>query len=259
MYNSNRANNNPQHQTIMGNSVSCSEISEENQRDAYSAADEQDQTSTSLTSTYSADDQTSTSTHSPSSCSICFTDFVKGSFDPVLMPCCGMIGSSVSFCKPCLKVMCKHDSIAKCPSCRKPFFIIDDQISNNIPTQRCRMCCQLKILSGNQGLCIACEIGSANLLRYECHKCHGIQKIPHPMYRYQVKSNEYGYSSSWACHQRCHAQTHWKVLEEDLHKVPDDDAPLTWQRQEQYFETIRSLRRVEMEDHQTSSSSSTCE
>ena len=50
---------------------------------------------------------------------------------------------------------------------------------------------------------------------YECARCHRIQEIPHPMWRYQKGPNDYG-TASWACHQGCDAFTHWRIIPEDV-------------------------------------------
>ena len=50
---------------------------------------------------------------------------------------------------------------------------------------------------------------------YECARCHRIQEIPHPMWRYQKGPNDYG-TASWACHEGCDAFTHWRIIPEDV-------------------------------------------
>ncbi|CAE8715823.1 unnamed protein product, partial [Polarella glacialis] len=73
-----------------------------------------------------------------------------------------------------------------------------------------------------------------------------VQRIPHPMWRYQASPTEFG-GSSWACHKRCQAQAHWRVVAEDVSKVPAADAPPSWGRQEEWLAAVRERRRAEMQ------------
>ena len=41
-------------------------------------------------------------------------------------------------------------------------------------------------------------------------RCHGFQRIPHPMWRYQHGPSAFS-SDTWACHIRCGSFTHWRV------------------------------------------------
>ena len=54
------------------------------------------------------------------------------------------------------------------------------------------------------------------------------QRIPHPMYRYQVDGPTAFGNNTWACHVGCGDQTHWRVAAADAHLVPPDDAPEAW-------------------------------
>ena len=51
-------------------------------------------------------------------------------------------------------------------------------------------------------VCGACSLGIRHPLRYECERCHGISRIPHPMYRYQETAARYG-TTPWMCHGTC--------------------------------------------------------
>ena len=110
-------------------------------------------------------------------------------------------------------------------------------------------------------------MGQRHTLRYECEQCRRFQRIPHPMYRYQPTPQQFG-DVSWACHQRCRAQTHWRastprtsstceqrfftptavnrrVHPEDVLAVPADDAPEGWGMREAWFDAVREQRRRE--------------
>ncbi|CAL1155885.1 unnamed protein product [Cladocopium goreaui] len=92
--------------------------------------------------------------------------------------------------------------------------------------QQCLMCCQMHIIVG-QGMCEACNLGRRFCFRYECARCHRIQEIPHPMWRYQKGPNDYG-TASWACHEGCDAFTHWRIIPEDVSQVPATECPESW-------------------------------
>eukprot|EP01079_Euglenida_sp_SAG-EU17-18_P001884 gene1884-2961_t len=58
-------------------------------------------------------------------------------------------------------------------------------VVRNTLTQRCAVCMQWKVLGPRGGMCAVCYGGCQRPLRYQCDRCHGTQRIPHPMYRYQ--------------------------------------------------------------------------
>uniref|UniRef100_A0A7S3Y180 PB1 domain-containing protein n=2 Tax=Heterosigma akashiwo TaxID=2829 RepID=A0A7S3Y180_HETAK len=91
----------------------------------------------------------------------------------------------------------------------------------------CAMCKQKKLIVQEDGLCAPCVLGRAHCLRYECDKCQGIQKIPHPMWKYQPTQEEYG-GPTWACHQGCAAYTHWRIVADDVMLIPSGMAPESW-------------------------------
>jgi hypothetical protein len=63
-------------------------------------------------------------------------------------------------------------------------------------------------------------------LRYQCDRCHGLQRIPHPMWRYMPAPDAFG-TETWAC-QRCHDFTHWRVCAVDTDRIrAPPSCPLT--------------------------------
>lgn len=180
-------------------------------------------------------------------CAVCLVDGIKG----VMMPCCGTEGSSISYCRRCLQVLCEHgrSNTASCPTCRKTFTIDKEGNVTNVtkPINRgqCRMCRQQKeIIRSN--LCDACIVGSTNALRYECHKCHKFQRIPHPMWRYQETPEKFG-SASWACHVACGDYTRWRIAKDDVKNVPSHDIPESWGRSDIVLARVRSQRQLELQ------------
>lgn len=76
-------------------------------------------------------------------------------------------------------------------------------------------------------LCIICEIGVNSTLNRECDRCHCIQRISQPMYRYQRAPDQFG-TATWDCHQRCGRQTHRRVAPASPTMVPSNDLPESW-------------------------------
>jgi hypothetical protein len=92
----------------------------------------------------------------------------------------------------------------------------------------CRVCCNHK-MNVVEAMCEVCRYGRTHALRYECHRCHRHQTIPHPMWRYQPSFEENS-TASWACHVGCGDYTHWRVIAEDVSQIPREDIPETWDR-----------------------------
>ena len=167
------------------------------------------------------------------SCAICLESFETQGINKVVIPCCHVETSTTQFCFRCIELLCQHhagssssstSSIStdnqriKCPRCNSHIQISINEQSVQIapppptPTGRCGMCCQNnKELTHNDRFCASCAIGMANRLRYECERCHRIQIIPHPMYRYQQDPTSYG-GATWACHGRFGTYTHWRIV-----------------------------------------------
>lgn len=164
----------------------------------------------------------------------------------VKMPCCGRDGSTVGYCRRCIEIICEQaQGVGKCPSCRA--YISTDGAGGVKVTEavaQCRMCCQRKVII-NDGQCDACLLGSRYPLPYECSECHQIQRISHPMWRYQESLGSFG-TASWACHCRCNSQTHWRLVASEAHRVPDFDAPESWGRREEWLAGVRAQRRREI-------------
>ena len=172
----------------------------------------------------------------PKSCSIC----LEPNDDLLIMPCCGSDSSSIRYCKPCIRALCVMDTSNKdttgvCPICKK-LFQIEFRITSLKRAEtrgRCRMCCQgNKVIVSRDELCENCLLGQSHPFRYECDRCGGEQEIPHPMWRYQNTAVEFG-SATWACHVRCGDYTHWRILSEDVGRVPASLIPESWESGEE--------------------------
>lgn len=176
-------------------------------------------------------------------CAICFEQVSL-----VQMPCCGRDTSTTQFCFRCIEVICKMAPgfFGKCPHCRKSVTIKGRTVVVTTATGTCRMCQQGGKIIVDQNMCEACLYGSRYILRYECEGCHGIQRIPHPMWRYQHDPAEFG-RDTWACHQRCGTFTRWRTVREDLALVPAQDRPASW-GSSSWLELVRQVRQLDLQN-----------
>lgn len=181
-------------------------------------------------------------------CAICWAD-VDG--PPVELPCCGAPppGSTTTYCKRCVEIICENalGGQGRCPTCREFIQVAaDGEIRVARGLKQCACCNQARPVAEEiqgQPLCPACAIGVRSPLRYECERCHGLSRIPHPMYRYQVSPAEFG-TTPWFCRQ-CNDFTNRRILPVDLNRVPHDDCPESWGRRDDWFALVREQRRLE--------------
>ena len=204
-----------------------------------------------------------------SSCAICYEDFNNDTTVKTNIPCCERDESTVKFCFRCIEIMCSNNNsgIGTCPRCTGPIMTSKDNYNYNkseviIPGRRlrCRYCNHTKPATCfnhlpprniTYAVCSVCEISENNPLRYECQSCHNIQRIYHPMYRYQETPTDFG-GHTWACHQLCYPQPCWRIIPEDIDRIPHEEIPQRWNeqggvnaQQEREFERIRTIRRNE--------------
>jgi hypothetical protein len=122
----------------------------------------------------------------------------------VLMPCCGRADSSVQFCRRCIEIIAERGiegRIGRCPICLKCYSIADGVIQTTEQRSQCSMCCQMKVIADTRRqFCDQCLLGHTYSFTYECARCHRLQRIPHPMWKYQATPTDFG-TASWACHQ----------------------------------------------------------
>ena len=145
----------------------------------------------------------------------------------------------------CLEILCDQgtNSIGRCPTCRTFFTIDGGVVANCENIGQCRMCRHNKVIIDHNKY-DACLFGSLHVLTYECNRCHCFQRIPHPMWRYQPSPNDFS-TASWACHARCHDYTNWKIVPCDVARVPVQDMPASWGRQEDALDAVRRVRAQE--------------
>ncbi|GMH94238.1 hypothetical protein TrVE_jg3916 [Triparma verrucosa] len=173
-------------------------------------------------------------------CAICLdsTTFVD-------MPCCGATSksSTVQFCFECIETITQMDAfkVGACPRCRKFVAVESEKIVLRERTGKCNCCMQQHVIVA-RGRCQKCLLGSNYAFRYQCDKCNRIQRIPHPMWLYQPSPTSYG-GATWACHvgQRCE-YTHWRILPDDVGRIPANHVPESWGGQEEMFESVRIFR-----------------
>ena len=182
-------------------------------------------------------------------CAICWQD-VPG--EPAELPCCGRppAGSSTVYCERCLEIICESGpcGVGRCPTCTGFMQKAPDGRGLVVAAgvAECGVCHQARPIAETlQGtpICGACGLGIRRPLRYECEQCHRVQRIPHPMYRYQVDGPGAFGNNSWFCGGGvCQDFTKWRVIPADVHRVPDDDCPESWGRREDWFAAVRAQR-----------------
>jgi hypothetical protein len=149
------------------------------------------------------------------------------------MPCC----KAQNMCTACLLLLshpcASGGRVGHCPQCRNWFAATVQEeglvnIDSVTPMEGlCDICHQDKLFLLEPSLCDACFLGKQRALIYECKECHGHQRIPHPMYRYQSSMETFG-RSSWACQMECQKFTTWRILENQAKYIPVGDEPREW-------------------------------
>jgi len=86
----------------------------------------------------------------------------------------------------------------------------------------CKFCLggNKKELHKDSDTCVDCVKWMDTPIRYECSKCSKHQNILHPMFKYTKKCDDYS-GATWYCHRGCATWTRWKIVAEDLPKVPE--------------------------------------
>jgi len=137
--------------------------------------------------------------------------------------------------------------IGTCPRCRERLQIKQGSILIPPPNiGRCVMCShKCKELFRGTKLCKDCFEGVENPYRYLCKQCHRVQRIYHPMYKYQSTPTEHG-NVTWACHRGCRNYTNWRIVPEDIRLIPIVKRPESWGN-EDWFNEVRRIRRGEVE------------
>ena len=185
-------------------------------------------------------------------CAVCWQEFDDASAFARLPCCTAPEGSTMRYCVRCVEIICEGGpgGVGRCPTCRAFIkrredgdgFAVADRV------EQCVLCRQPRVIVAEiRGMpaCDACFQGAQNPLRYECQRCGRFQRIPHPMYRYQVDGPTAFGNNTWACHVGCGDQTHWRVAAADAHLVPPDDAPEAWGLRDEWLQRVREQRRQE--------------
>jgi len=194
-------------------------------------------------------------------CAVCLETVTRDS--KASMPCCDRDTASVSLCGPCVRFICERGpgGVGRCPKCRahvrptrratsvpEPLDSSASSGANDdnafelaVMRGECRLCRQTKDLVDERSVCDACAYGARFTLRHECQRCGHVQRIPHPMWRYQRTPEAFG-DVSWACHGRCRDYTRWRVSSDDVASVPPEDAPVTWGTADAWLADVRSAR-----------------
>ena len=186
-------------------------------------------------------------------CAICW-DTIGG--DPATLPCCGPppAESSTVYCLRCLEIICEHapGGVGRCPTCRGFIKKVEGgglAVADGLA--QCACCNQVRPVVVNvqgRSICGAGSVGLRAPLRYECERCGRTQRIPHPMYRYQIEGPGIHGNNTWACHSGYCGDvgfTRWRIHPDDIARVPPDDCPDSWGRREEWLATVRRQRRME--------------
>jgi len=163
----------------------------------------------------------------------------------VQLPCCeeGGTESTTRFCLECLRTLVSLNEIgaARCPKCREWIGIAEDRVVRAAARGHCRICRQDDKALVDARTCDACFFGLSHPLRYECQRCHRLQRIPHPMYRYQEAPERFG-TVTWSCHY-CQDYTFWRARD----PPPNADYPPHWPNDD-LFNRVRHARNIRQED-----------
>jgi hypothetical protein len=170
-------------------------------------------------------------------CLICLESVRRD--DAVCLRCCQLNPSSTNaLCADCAHLLVQTGSISgfgRCPLCKVFFRLCGDPTATGntgVPViEVCRdvgqcRCCQQGRVIVDRSMCAACLIGVIHPLLYECERCRGVQRIPHPMWRYQELPTSFT-TDTWFCG-NCGAYSHWRLRPEAVSMVPADDVPASW-------------------------------
>ena len=133
-------------------------------------------------------------------CAVCYEDY--GADKRAVLPCCGKVESTVQYCKRCIEIIVEQGfggTVGRCPTCSQLITIQGGVITGGHIVASCRMCMQERPIADSRSvLCEMCVLGRSFTMRYECERCHCIQRIPHPMWRYQEEGATSFGTNSWA-------------------------------------------------------------
>lgn len=174
-------------------------------------------------------------------CAIC----MESNGELCVLPCCHKDQSSVQFCASCITLLCARSSIAtfSCPGCRSFVSLEFGELIINEKVGHCSVCHLINHMATPE-LCHGCLKRRMTLshLLYECEQCHGLQHIPHPVWRYQPSPSSFTVSALWTCHQGCDTRTNWRLLEEDLPRIPQAERPASWSTAaSRFYEIVEEL------------------
>mmetsp|Transcript_33960 Transcript_33960/g.70616 ORF Transcript_33960/g.70616 Transcript_33960/m.70616 type:complete len:396 (-) Transcript_33960:396-1583(-) len=175
-------------------------------------------------------------------CAVCLDEVIPHSSSKVSfakLPCCGQADetNTVKVCSACVVLLTQPTAdgssrVGRCPRCRSWIAVcapdgsapLNLDISTVAIAGTCRECNQSKENLVDDNVCDACFVGKRIPLLYECEQCHGTQRIPHPMYRYQYSPGDFG-KKTWSCEGDCQAFTHWRIRHDQIVQIPVGDSP----------------------------------
>ena len=185
-------------------------------------------------------------------CCICLDDAVPCSAE-VFLPCCGATRagskSYIRFCSDCVRTLSSGDRerCMRCPTCRGFLRVSEEPGTRRVTAAAlgaggtCGCCMQIRAIVGG-GVCHACRLGNQYPLRYVCAHCEGVQRIPHPLWRYMATRHAVS-DETWAC-QYCGDYRRWRLSSADQARVPQWEVPVSWREDAEAArdELIDSLR-----------------
>eukprot|EP00672_Neobodo_designis_P024751 CAMPEP_0174841020 /NCGR_PEP_ID=MMETSP1114-20130205/9046_1 /TAXON_ID=312471 /ORGANISM="Neobodo designis, Strain CCAP 1951/1" /LENGTH=186 /DNA_ID=CAMNT_0016075189 /DNA_START=88 /DNA_END=644 /DNA_ORIENTATION=- len=170
------------------------------------------------------------------SCNVCLDDDLPTA-KLAALPCCGSSGAHRMCADCCGTLVPPEPNVSRCPFCRE-YVQRDaaDKVRVVTGAGTCLVCNQPRVLVGRHPrarpnvpphLCQRCDLGfRLPALRYRCSECLGVQVIAHPMFLYQPTPNDVT-EDTWVCH-RCQDQRRWRLLVEDIPRVPPEELPAGW-------------------------------
>ena len=175
----------------------------------------------------------------PITCAVCYEECSN----EAIMPCCHNPTSTLRYCTDCIGIICESPP-GRCPTCRSYIQIntVDGVVTVSERQHPCRICRQTKTIVDEQHmLCEGCLLGMRYCFNYECDSCHRVQRIPHPMWKYQHTPTTFG-NDTWACQLGCQAQTHWRIIPEQAALIPPEHSPDSWGRRDEWLNAVRAQR-----------------
>ena len=186
-------------------------------------------------------------------CNVCLVEGLTPA-DTATMPCCDSTGAYRMCRECCVAIVPPAPGVGRCPFCREHVRRVEapgsrDDVRVVGDAGTCLMCNQPRVLVGRHPrapantpphLCHRCDLGlRLPALRYRCDECRAVQVIAHPMFLYQRTPQDVT-DDTWAC-ARCQDQRRFRLLLEDIPRVPPEELPDGWGARDDVIRRAREM------------------